>query len=104
MGKTKTLFEDINFGLISAPLYALNEQKEKETGKGTIQAMATYYYQNAVAAVNGNKKERELAVGFFLQTIHNIAAVLYNNGIDIDDYRKTADYLSDRWEGKTQDK
>lgn len=100
----KTLFEDTNFGLISAPLYALREQHAKTTGKHSIQAMATYYYQNAVAAVNGNKKERETAVSFFLDAIHNIAALLYNNGIELTDYRNTADYLNDCWEGKAQDK
>lgn len=96
-------YNDYNFGVIAAPLYALNEQKEKKEGRGTIQAMASYYLQNAEQAVNGNKNERTAAVQFFLSTLNNIAANLYNNGIDIDDFRKTCDKFSDMWDGKTTD-
>jgi len=96
-------FNNYNFGVIASTLYALNEQKKKKDGIGTIQAMATYYLQNAEQAVNGSKKERADAVGFFLGALYNIAANLYNNGIDIEDYRRVCDDFSDRWEGKTQE-
>lgn len=99
--KTKN-YLDFNFGVIAAPLYALNEQKEKASGRWTSQALASYYYDNARTAVEGKKEERENAVCFLLNALHNIAANLYNNGIDIEDYRRVCDNFSDRWEGKEE--
>ena len=90
-------FDEYNFGVIASTLYALNEQREKKEGRATIQALATYYLKNAEQAVNGNKNDRAAAVEFFLNTLHNIAANLYNNGIDIEDFRKTCDEFSEKW-------
>lgn len=88
----------MNYGIVSSLGVALSEQQKKKTGRGVITAYASYYATMAEQAVNGTKKEREAAVMFLIEQLHNNAAMLYNNGIDIEEYRKTVDTLKEKWE------
>ena len=65
-----------------------------------IVAEASFYEHIAEQAINGKKREREAAVLFLMQQLHNVSAMIYNHPeLDLDYARKLAEEKDEKWEG-----